>query len=380
MDFSLTDEQVMFRNMAREFATRHIEPVAKDNDLTQHFPKEIIKAMSPLGLMGMTAPQQYGGLEVDHICYALVVEEIARACGSVAVSSFCCHSAVEEALMVWGNEAQKQKYLPSMCSGEILGCYAFAEPAVEDNLAFIETTAVPRGEQWILNGTKASVANGGESQLALVIAQTDKDKGAQGLAAFLVDGDTPGFSSQNGYDTVGLRASNTADIVLHECSISSENLLGKVGDGLGTVNTIRGNSRFSLSACYVGIAQACVDASVPYAQERQQFGQPIANFNMVQEMIAEMIVDAEASRLLLHRVGDLKNRGLPFTSELDIAKYYASQAVLEATTNAVQVHGGYGYTMDYPVERFLRDAATATLWEGTPTEHKLAAARHALEI
>lgn len=380
MDFSLTEEQVMFRNMAREFATRHIEPVAKDNDLTKHFPKEIIKELAPLGLLGVTVPQQYGGLEVDHICYSIIVEEIARACSSVAVTSFCGHAAVEEALTVWGDESQKQHYLPAMCSGEMLGCYAFNEPEVENDLASMKTTAVLNGEQWILNGTKASVTNGSTAQLALVIAQTDAEKGVQGLGAFLVERGTPGLTNQSNADKMGLCAADTADIILANSALPAGNLLGKIGDGAAIADTVLSSARFSLTACYVGIAQACVNASVPYVQERRQFGQAIARFDMIQEMVADMATDTAASRFLLHCVGDLKNRGLPFASELDMAKYYASRSVIEATSNAIQLHGGYGYTVEYPVERFLRDAMTATLWEGTPTSHKLAVARHALEV
>jgi butyryl-CoA dehydrogenase len=372
MDLSLSDEQVMFRDMAREFAQRYIAPVAKDNDDNEHFPQEVIAEMIPLGLLGAIVPQEYGGLGLDHICYAMIVEEIARACQSVAVAVFCAHSVVGEVLAQWGDEEQKQIYLPPMCKGEVFSCYALSEPEAGSDLSSLQTSAVLHGEQWVLNGAKASVVNGGISHLALVFARSDG-----GIGAFLVPWGTPGFSSIDIHSKKGLRACNIADLLFQDCPLPQRNLFGEGDDiALSTLHC----AHFSLAATYIGVAQACLDVSINYAQERQQFGKPIGSFDMVQGMIAEMAVGVQAARLLLYQTGFLKDQGLSFAKELSMAKYYASEVAMRAVSAAIQVHGGYGYTKEYPVERYFRNVVMSAICEGTPLMHKLSAARYALEL
>ena len=380
MDFDLTEEQTMFRNMAREFGERHIIPVASDDDRNGRFPIDIIKGMAALGLLGGPVPQEYGGLGIDNVCYGIICEEIARASAAVFTSALTVQvSLVQLPILRYGSEEQKQKWLTRTTKGELLGCFALTEPNVGSDPASIETSAVLDGDHWVLNGSKMWISNGGVADLALVFAQTDKAKRHRGIAAFIVERGTPGFSSRD-FDKMGLHSSNTAELSFQDCRVPAANVLGNVGEGFRIAMYALDSGRFSTAAACVGVAQACIDASIKFAQERQQFGKTIASFQLLQEMIADMTVETEAARFLVYRVGDLKDKGRPIVREASIAKYYAAEVAIRAAQNAIKVHGGYGYSDDYPVGRYLRDAVGMNLYEGTSQIQKLIVGREALGV
>jgi butyryl-CoA dehydrogenase len=289
-------------------------------------------------------------------------------------------SLVELSLASWGSEEQKRRYLPAMCSGKLLGCFGLTEPNAGSDPSGMETSAVADGDHWVLNGHKIWISNGGVAGLAVVFSQTDRRKGHRGIGAFLVDRGTPGFSTLDMHGKLGLRASNTGELILEDCRIPKDHMLGKVGDGFKVAMSALDNGRYSVAAGCVGICQACVDASVRYAKERKQFGRAIGSFQLVQDLIARMIVDTEAARLLVFRAGHLKNQGRRCTREISIAKYFASEAAVRCALDAIQVHGSYGYANEYPVERYLRDAKVATIYEGTSQIQKLLIASHDLGI
>src|SRR5918997_205244 len=347
MDLELTDEQRAVREMARKFADEYIVPVARDNDVDERFPGDIIERMGALGLLGGPVPVEYGGAGIDYISHALVTEEIGKACSSVRTTISVQISLVELSLVRWGTEEQKRRYLPAMCSGKLIGCFGLTEPNAGSDPSGMETTAVADGDHWVLNGHKVWISNGGVAGLAIVFAQTDKSKGHRGIGAFLVERDTPGFSSRDMHGKLGLRSSNTGELILDDCRIPKDRMLGKVGDGFKVAMSALDNGRYSVAAGCVGICQGCVDASVRYAKDRKQFGRAIGSFQLVQDLIARMIVDTEAARCAL---------------------------------DAIQVHGSYGYSNEYPVERYLRDAKVATIYEGTSQIQKLLIASHELGI
>jgi len=380
MYLDLTDEQRAVREMARKFADEYIIPVARDNDINERFPGDIIERMGDLGLLGGPIPVEYGGAGLDYISHALVTEEVGKACSSVRTTISVQISLVELSLASWGTEEQKRRYLPAMCSGKLIGCFGLTEPNAGSDPSGMETSAVADGDHWVLNGHKIWISNGGVAGLAIVFAQTDKSKGNRGIGAFLVDRVTPGFSTRDMHGKLGLRASNTGELILEDCRIPKDQLLGKVGEGFKVAMSALDNGRYSVAAGCVGICQGCVDASVRYAKERKQFGRAIGSFQLVQDLIARMIVDTEAARLLVFRAGHLKNQGRRCTREISIAKYFASEAAVRCALDAIQVHGSYGYSNDYPVERYLRDAKVATIYEGTSQIQKLLIASHDLGI
>jgi alkylation response protein AidB-like acyl-CoA dehydrogenase len=353
VNFDFTPEQEMVRNLAREFAEREIAPYAAENDRLERFPAEIIRKMAPLGFLAGPIPTEYGGMGLDFIAYALLTEEIGRADSSVRTTLSVHVSLVQLTLLRWASDAQKQKYLPALARGDYLGCFALTEPNAGSDPAGMQTTAVRDGDYWVLNGTKTWISNGGVAGLAIVFAQTDRSKGHRGIAAFLVERDsTPGFTAREIKGKLGLRASNTAEIVLENCRVPAENLLGEVGQGMRIALSALDNGRYSVAAGCVGIIQGCIDISVKYAQTRHQFGRPIGSFQLVQEMIADMVVDYEAARYLVYRAGHLKNKGVRNTRETSIAKLFASEAAIRAANNAIQIHGGYGYSREVPAERY----------------------------
>jgi butyryl-CoA dehydrogenase len=380
MDLDLTDEQRAVREMARKFADEYIIPVARDNDINERFPGDIIERMGDLGLLGGPIPVEYGGAGLDYISHALVTEEVGKACSSVRTTISVQISLVELSLASWGTEEQKRRYLPAMCSGKLIGCFGLTEPNAGSDPSGMETSAVADSDHWVLNGQKIWISNGGVAGLAIVFAQTDKSKGNRGIGAFLVDRGTPGFSTRDMHGKLGLRASNTGELILEDCRIPKGQLLGKVGEGFKVAMSALDNGRYSVAAGCVGICQGCADASVRYAKERKQFGRAIGSFQLVQDLIARMIVDTEAARLLVFRAGHLKNQGRRCTREISIAKYFASEAAVRCALDAIQVHGSYGYSNEYPVERYLRDAKVATIYEGTSQIQKLLIASHDLGI
>ncbi len=376
MNFDLTDEQKAIRDLARKFADEEIAPSAKERDEKEIFPVEILRKMGPLGFLGGPIPKEYGGAGLDYIAHAILTEEVGRACSSVRTTLSVHISLVQLTILKWGTEAQKKRWLPRLASGEILGCFGLTEPDTGSDAANQKTTAVKHGDRWVLNGAKMWISNAGQAGLAIVFAQTDKKKGAKGLAAFLVERNTPGYSTKDIHGKLGMRSSNTGEIILEDCAVPAENVLGRVGDGFKVAMSALDNGRYSVAAGSVGLIQACREASVKYSKERIQFGKPIASFQLVQEMIARMRVNEDAARLLVYQAGHLKNQGRPDTIAVCIAKYFSTEAAQQAAMDAIQVHGGYGYSNEYPVERYLRDARVATLYEGTSQIQKLIIGRH----
>jgi butyryl-CoA dehydrogenase len=377
MDFDFTEDQIMIRNLMKDFAEKEILPKARDDDRNERFPKDILDKMAPLGFLGAPLPEEYGGLGIDTIAYILMIEELGRVSFALRSIVSVHVSLFQQTLNRWGTEEQKRRYLPRTTKGELLGCFATTEPNVGSDLSSMETMAVLEGGKWRLNGNKMWISNGGVADLALLFAQTDKAKKHRGIAAFLVEKGTPGFSSEDIHGKLGLRAANTAELILQDCLVPEENLLGQVGEGFKIAMTAFDNARLCVAGGCVGLAQACIDASVQYAQNRQQFGKPIGSYQLVQEIIANMVVETEAARFLTYRAAYLKNKGIPNTIETSMAKYYASEVALRAANNAIQVHGGYGFSDEYPVERYYRDVKVATLLEGTSEMHKLIIGRNA---
>ncbi len=383
MDLELTPEQKAIKEMARRFAEEEIVPVARENDRNCRFPHEIIKKMAPMGLVGGPVPEKYGGAGLDFISHAIITEEIGRACSSVRTTLSVQVSLVELCILNWGTEEQKQKYLPALCRGEIIGCFALTEPGAGSDAANQSTRAVPTGDKWVLNGTKTWISNAGVADIAVLIARTNTDtkEKHEGLTAFIIEcKKTKGYSTRDIENKLGLRSSNTAEVFLEDCELPRDAVLGAVGQGFKVAMTGLDNGRFSVAAGCVGISQACIDASVKYAKERVQFDRPIGSFQLIQDMIARMVTDTEAARLLVYKAADVKNKGQRSTQETSIAKFFASEAALRAANMAVQIHGAYGYSDEFPVERYLRDARVATIYEGTSEIQKLIIGRGVLGL
>ncbi|MEA2410299.1 MAG: butyryl-CoA dehydrogenase [Thermoleophilaceae bacterium] len=380
IDFELTDEQRLIRETARDFTDREIVPVARDNDRNEHFDTELVKKLGEMGYLGPIVSEDYGGRGLDYRTYALIVEEIGRGDSSARTVVSVQTSLVCSSIQRWGTEEQKHEWLPRLCSGEILGCFGLTEPDTGSDAANLKTRAEKTGEGWKISGGKQWISMGNYAKVALVFAQTDPEQKHRGLAAFLVPTDSPGFSSSSIHGKLGLRASDTAELSLDGVEVGDEALLGEVGDGFKVAMSALDSGRYSVAAGCVGICQGCVNASVAYAKERQQFGRPIAAFQLVQEMIADMTVDTEAARALVWRAGWLKDTGKPSTTETSIAKLFATEAAVRDANLAIQVHGGSGYVDDYPVERYLRDARVTTLYEGTSQIQKLIIGRAATGV
>jgi butyryl-CoA dehydrogenase len=373
IDFEPTDEQRLVREAAREFADREIIPRARENDRAERFDTELVGKLAQIGYLGAIVSEAYGGRGIDYRTYALIVEEVGRADSSARTVVSVQTSLVCSSIERWGSEEQKRRWLPRLCSGEALGCFALTEPGTGSDAASLSTRAVRVDGGWRISGQKQWISLGNYAELALVFARADPEPGAKqrGMACFLVPTGAHGFSSSAVHGKLGLRASDTADISLDEVEVPEEALLGEVGDGFKVAMTALDSGRFSVAAGCVGICQGCVDASVAYAKQREQFGRPIASFQLVQELIADMVVETEAARALVWRAAWLKDTGRPNTTETSIAKLYATEAAVRAAGSAIQVHGGSGYVDDYPVERYLRDARVTTLYEGTSQIQKL---------
>ena len=370
MDFELNETQRLIKDTAAEFARRRIVPVARENDEKERYPADIVREMGELGMFGGPIPEEYGGAGLDYISYAIMNEEISKACSSVRTVLSVQLSLVATTILKWGSETQKKKYLPRLCSAEWIGCFGLTEPDVGSDAQNLKTFAQKISGGWKLNGQKIWISNGGVAQLALVIAQTDRENPRK-MAAFLVETDLPGFEAKTMHGKLGLRSSDTAELFLANVEVPDDALMGEVGDGFKVAMSALDNGRYSVAAGCLGIAQGSLEASVAYAKERHTFGKPIAAHQLVQDMIARMVVDIDASRLLLYRTGELKNAGKPNTRETSIAKYYCSEAALRCANDAIQIHGGMGYSNEYPVERYMRDARVATIYEGTSQIQKL---------
>ncbi|MGI8632881.1 MAG: acyl-CoA dehydrogenase family protein [Solirubrobacterales bacterium] len=377
MDFSLTDEQQLIRDTAREFTDNEIVPRARDMDRAEQLDPELIRAVAGMGYLGAIVDERHGGRGLDYRSYALIVEEIGRGCSSVRTVVSVQTSLVCSTIDRWGTDEQKQRWLPGLCSGELLGCFGLTEPDTGSDAANLKTRAERTGDGWRITGGKQWISLGTVADVALVFAQTDPEQGHRGLAAFLVPTATDGFSSRAVHGKLGLKAADTAELSLDGVEVEAAALLGEVGEGFKVAMSALDSGRYSVAAGCVGICQGSVDASVAYANEREQFGRPIATFQLVQEMIADMVVDTEASRALVWRAGAAKDAGGPSTTETSVAKLYATEAAVRSANTAIQVHGGSGYVDDYPVERYLRDARVTTLYEGTSQIQKLIIGRAA---
>ena len=381
MDFDLTPDQVMVRNMARDFAAREILPTALEDDATEHYRPETTKNMAALGLLGAPLPQEYGGAGFDYITYLLICEEIAKASAGVFTTCLTVQTSLFQLpILRFGSAEIKKRVLPLATKGELLGCFALTEAGSGSDVAATDTDAHFDGKHWVLNGNKMWISNGGIADVALIFAQTERAKRHRGITAFLVERKTPGFSSRDIHGKMGLRDSNTAEIILKDCHVSPENILGGVGDGFKIAMYALDCGRLSTAAACVGIGQAAIDASVKYAKEREQFGKQIGSFQLIQEMVADMVTETEVARYFVYRAGDLKHKEQPLSREASIAKYYAAEAAVRTAQKAVKIHGGYGYSNEYPVSRLLRDAVGLQLYEGTAEIQKLIIGRETLGI
>lgn len=379
MNFCLTEEQQMVQNVAREFAEDKVRPLAAELDQTGRFPAELINQMAELGFLGVVFPEEYGGAGMDYISYAVVVEEISCACGSTGIIMSAHSSLVCDPIYAYGTEEQKRRFLVPLVKGKKIGCYGLTEPGAGSDAASIKTTAELSGDEWIINGTKLFITNGAEAEVILVFAVTDKEKGKRGISAFVVEKNTPGFSVGKVEEKLGVHASSTAELIFEDCRVPKENLLGERGKGLRIALETLDGGRIGVAAQAIGIARAALEESVKYAKERQQFGRPIASFQAIQWMLADMATEIDAARFLALRAAFLKDKGQPYAQEAAMAKLFASEVSSRVTRKGVQIHGGYGYTKDYPVERFFRDARITEIYEGTSEIQRLVIAANLLK-
>jgi butyryl-CoA dehydrogenase len=372
MDFELTDEQQLIRETARSFTDNEIVPRARDNDRNHHFDTDLVAKIAQQGYLGAIVPSEYGGAGLDYLTYGLIVEEIGRGDSSMRTVVSVQTSLVCSAIVRWGTEEQKRRYLPKLCSGEWLGCFGLTEPDTGSDAANQRTRAKQTDAGWVINGAKMWISMGNHAKLAMIFAQTDPEKAHKGLACFLVETDgNDGYQPQEIHGKLGLHGSDTAAISLSDCEVPRDAMLGEIGDGFKIAMTSLESGRYSVAAGCVGICQGCVDYCVDYAKERQQFGRPIASFQLVQAMLADMKVETDAARMLVYRAAYLKDTGRPNSTETSIAKLYATEAANRCATTAIQVLGGSGYVDDHPVERYFRDVRVTTLYEGTSQIQKL---------
>ena len=380
MDLELSDEQRLISETARRFADEYIVPRVRDNDRAARFDIVMARRIGEMGYLGAPVAEEYGGRGLDCVSYALIVEQIGRGCSAARTVVSVQTSLVAGSIERWGSEEQKHRWLPRLCSGQSFGCFGLTEPDSGSDAASLRTRAERIDGGWRIDGQKMWISLGNVAEVALVFAQTDPEAKHRGLACFLVPTSAPGFTSQEIHGKLGLRSSDTASLAFDSVEVGEEALLGEVGEGFKIAMSALDSGRYSVAAGCVGICDGCVDASVSYATQREQFGVPIARFQLVQAMIAEMIVKRDAARLLVLRAGLLKDAGKPNTVETSIAKLYATESAVECADTAIQVHGAAGYVDDHPVERYLRDARVTTLYEGTSEIQKLIIARDATGV
>jgi butyryl-CoA dehydrogenase len=376
----LSDEQRLIVETARDFVDNEVIPRARDSDRAERFDAELARRLGDMGYLGAPVAEEYGGRGLDYTTYGLIVEEVGRGDSSMRTVVSVQTSLVCGSIERWGSEEQKRRWLPRICAGDAFGCFGLTEPDTGSDAASLRTRALKIDGGWRISGQKMWISFGNVADVALIFAQTEPEKRHKGLACFLVPTDAAGYASQEIHGKLGLRASDTAEISLDAVEVSDDALLGEVGDGFKVAMSALDSGRYSVAAGCVGICEGCVRASVAYAKERQQFGVPLASFQLVQEMIADMIVRRDAARLLVRKAGALKDAGSPNTVETSIAKLYATESAVECANLAIQVHGGSGYVDDYPVERYLRDARVTTLYEGTSQIQKLIIGRDATGI
>ena len=379
MDFREQELTAQVREMARDFSERHIRPFVMDWYERQEFPLAVFREMGRLGLMGVMVPEQYGGAGLGYFEYIAVISEVARVCGSIGLSLAAHNSLCTGHILQFGSEDQKSRYLTRLATGESLGAWGLPEPNTGSDAGNMKTTAVKDGDHWILNGTKCWITHGRSGDVAVVIARTGEPRQSGNCTAFIVDRSTPGFSGGKKENKLGMRASETAEMIFDQCRIPDANRIGEVGDGFRQSLKVLDGGRISIAALSIGIAQGAYEASVKYAKERQQFDQPISNFQGIAFKLADMATEIEAAKLITLEAADLKMKGLPMTKVAAMAKYYASEVAVKVATEAVQVFGGYGYTKDFPVEKYYRDSKLCTIGEGTSEIQKIVIAREVLK-
>jgi len=379
MHFQSSEITQQVAQIARDFSNQHIRPNLMEWDESQEFPVHIFKALGELGLMGVLVPTTYGGSGLSYFEYNAIIQEVAKVCGSIGLSLAAHNSLCTGHIMTFGNENQKQKYLPKLATAEHIGAWGLTEPNTGSDAGNMKTTAVKEGENWVINGTKSWITHGKSGDVAVVICRTGEPRAKNNSTAFIVERGTPGFTAGKKENKLGMRASETAEMIFDNCIISDENRLGEVGDGFKQAMKILDGGRISIAALSLGIARGAYEASVKYAKERHQFDQPIANFQAIAFKLADMATKIEGAELLVQQACDLKMKGLPMTKESAMAKYYASEIAVEISTDAVQIFGGYGYTKDFPVEKFYRDSKLCTIGEGTSEIQKLVISREVLK-
>lgn len=379
MDFKLDSNQKLIQEMVRDFAVNELEPMAEEIDRSCDFPWANIKKLAELGLMGMIIPEEFGGGGMDFLSLSIAIEEISRGCASTGVIVAVHQSLCAYPIIAFGNDSQRKKYLPILAKTEKVGAFGLTEPNAGSDPAAMETTARLDGDHYILNGSKRFITNGGEAGIFIVFATTDKSLGHKGVSTFIVEKDFPGFSVGKHEDLLGLRATSNCELQFDDCKVPRENLLGDEGQGFKIALHTIDVSRIDIGAQAVGISQAALEASVKYSKERKTFGKPICEYEMIQSKLAEMATRIDGARLLIHRVACMKDDGVPrFSKEAAMAKYAASEASMYCVREAIQVYGGYGYTKDYPVERYYRDAKCMEIYEGTTEIQKIVIARSLL--
>jgi alkylation response protein AidB-like acyl-CoA dehydrogenase len=380
MDFDLNEEQALLRKTVRSFAEKELAPHSREWDEKQEFPREVFARLGELGLAGVCWPEEYGGSGLSTLDWAIVMEELARVDAGVALSLAAHHGLCSAHIHLAGSEEQKRRFLPPLARGEKVGCWGLTEPGSGSDAGGMRTTAVREGDDWVLNGSKNFITNGRIADTAVVMTVTDRAAGKKGISAIVVERGTPGFRAGKKEDKLGVRSSDTSELVFEDCRVPAGNLIGR--EGMGFVDTLKilDKGRVGIAAFSVGIAQAALEASMRYARERKQFGHPIADFQAIQFKIAEMATKTEAARLLTWRAAATADAGKAHTAESSMAKLFASEAAVEIALEAIQVHGGYGYIKEYPVERYLRDAKIGTIGEGTSEVQRLVIARQLLHL
>lgn len=378
MNFGLTREQELVRQMVREFAVNEVKPIAAEIDETERFPMENVKKMAELGMMGIPFPKELGGAGGDVLSYIISVEELSKVCGTTGVILSAHTSLCASLIYENGTPAQKEKYLVPLAKGEKIGAFGLTEPGAGTDAAGQQTTAVLDGDNYILNGSKIFITNGGVAETFIVFAMTDKSQGTRGISAFIVEKSFPGFSIGKKEDKLGIRASSTTELIFENCIVPKENLIGKEGKGFGIAMKTLDGGRIGIAAQALGIAEGAYEETIKYMKERKQFGRSLSAFQGLQWMIAEMETKIEAAKLLVYKAAWLKQNKLPYSVDAAKAKLFAAEVAMDVTTKAVQLHGGYGYTKEYPVERMMRDAKITEIYEGTSEVQKMVIAGAAL--
>ncbi len=379
VDFNFNREHEIVQKVMREFAEKEIKPIAAEIDRTGRFPRESLDKMARYHMMGIPIPTEYGGAGGDDLAYIIAVEELSKVCATTGIILSTHTSLVCWPILEYGTEEQKKKYLIPLAKGEKLGAFALTEPNAGTDAAAQQTRAVLKGNNYILNGTKVFVTNGGEADLYIIFAVTDREKRHRGISAFLVEKDTPGFSIGKIEDKMGIRGSSTAELILRDCVVPKENLLGEEGQGFKIAMATLDGGRIGVAAQALGIAEGALEETIKYVKDRKQFGRPLAKFQGLQWIIADMHVEIEAAKLLVYKAAYNKMKGLPYNKEAAMAKLFASKTAMKVTTQCVQLHGGYGYIKDYPVERMMRDAKITEIYEGTNQVQQMVIASNILK-